>query len=485
MGFLGSLFGKKKSAPAPAAAEVAKDPVPPLAAGFYRVPMVRFENESPQTLTWREVVLDGKRLLDCVGFTDRKTKKVSIGVRTGRRFETEEAARAEFETRVTQKNQWQGRRDDRPRDLPLPRWNPPPAPSINVELEARVDASSGAAFEAEARVYSDWLQSQGDPRGELAALIQAGTSPDAFLAANGEAIFGELDVLVGWAISELEWRGGLLHGATLNIRDWEGQTLAGLPELAEAFLKLPVARFVRSLRFGLSNFEGANDWGPVLQAVGRSVRGPFITSIRCDAYEYTDSEISWTNFGDLSACWAGLPALETLVIRAGADGELGELVLPSLRSLKFESGGMDVSVLDSIVRAKWPNLERLEVWTGNPGYGATVNIDQIERLLSSPLPKLKHLGIVNSELGAASLSLLVKSKLFAQLESLDLSLGILSYDNVELLLGLAPQLNKLSSINLRENLFTRDAVEKLKAALPKADLGEQRESQYRYVAVGE
>lgn len=82
--------------------------------------------------------------------------------------------------------------------------------------------------------------------------------------------------------------------------------------------------------------------------------------------------------------------------------------------------------------------------------------------------------------------MLIDSPLLAQLESLDLSRGVLGDDNVELLLLAAPKLSKLKSIDLNENVFSEAGVKRLQAALPNAQFHDQRDAEpYRYVAVGE
>lgn len=483
MGFLGSLFGKKRVAKTPEA-ELPR-PVGPPAEGMRRVSVVRFENDYPPGLNWREVVLDGRRHRESYGFTNTNTRQIRVHERCGRVFETADEALEAFERRGRERGNWM-RATQSVRDVPNSKWKGTPAPALNPEHEAVLDAARGDAFDAAARVYADWLVSQNDPRGELAALLQAGQSPDEFLALNGEALFGDLDVTIGAEISQLEWQGGLLRGAALKRQSLDSEW--NLEALSAAFLKLPVARFVTSLRFGLENYEGGNDWGATLGEVAASSRAGAIRSLAFDFYDRDESEISWTSVGALGGRWHQFASLERLKVRAGAGGSLGELNLPTLREFVRESGSLNANELDEIVTAKWPNLERLEVWTGHPDYGGDSNPGQWRAFfaLGGFPSKLKHFGLVNCPYVVEAWPMLIDSPLLAQLESLDLSRGVLGDDNVELLLLAAPKLSKLKSIDLNENVFSEAGVKRLQAALPNAQFHDQRDAEpYRYVAVGE
>lgn len=483
MGFLGSLFGKKKPA---AVAETEKPPQPlgPPAEGTRRVSVLRFENTYPPNLNWREVVLDGTRHRERTGSTNTKTGAARVNERFGRIFETEDEALAAFERLGRERGTWR-RVEQSVRDVPMPKWKGTPAPALNPEHEAILDAATGDAFDVAARVYADWLVAQNDPRGELAALIQAGASPDSFLEVNGEAVFGDLDVSIGTAISKLEWQGGFLRRASL--RQTYDPSSRPLAELTAAFLALPITRFVTALRFGLENNEGDNSWGAVLAAVANSERGGAMRELAFDDYNRDDSELSWVPVGELGGHWDKLRSLEVLRVRAGAGGTLGAIELPSLREFVRESGSLNANELDEIVTAKWPNLERLEIWTGHPDYGGDTNAGQLRAFFAPGgfPPKLKHFGLVNCAYVAEVWPMLMASPLLTQLESLDLSRGVLGDDNVELLLGAAPTLAKLKSLDLNENVFGEASVKRLQAALPNAQLHDQRDDEYRYVAVGE
>jgi hypothetical protein len=316
-------------------------------------------------------------------------------------------------------------------------------------------------------------------------VLQARGSPDAFLEANAEALFGVLDVTLGAEVAKLEWQGGLLRGAAL--KRYSMDSAWALEELTAAFLTLPVTRFVTSLRFGLEAYESNNDWGPTLAAVAASRRAGKLRELRFDFFEREESELSWAPFGNLAGRWASFPSLETLVVRAGAGGQLGRVELPSLKKFVRESGGLQAGELDEILTASWPALEHLELWTGDPAYGGDSTPAQLTSFFRSAHPKrLKSFGLVNCPYVAEAWPLLMGSPLLAQLERLDLSKGVLGDDHLELLLGDAARLGRLQELDLRENVFSEAGVARLQAALPRSLLEDQRAgAPYRYVAVGE
>lgn len=458
----------------------------PVPEGRHRLVVFRFENPRPPEVFFRELTLDGRTVRVFAARAPQTSPSTPSHVfdRYGERYTTPEEARAAFERLVADatRNFKSKTHDVRLVDAPKHRGLAPAA--VNVELERAFESSSG---EGTARVLADWLVGQGDPRGELAALFQQ-AKPDAakaFLAANAERLFGELEVLLDSELYDLTWHHGFLDGASLKRRGYEGRTV--LAELTRELLALPVARFLTKLRFGLASYESDNDWSDTLRAVVDSPRGPFIRELRFDDYTHEDCEISWTAFGDFSPYWSKLPALEWLHIRSGEGGTLGDLELPNLKTFIRESGGLGAEELRSILKAKWPRLERLDVWFGSDDYGAAGSVEAIQPLLDGQGPPgLRHLGLVNCEFAPDLLRAVLASKVLPRLEVLDLSKSVLLDRDVEVLLAQAEQVKHLKRLDLSENLLDASLV-RLKAALPNVVVGEQREGdeEDRYVAVGE
>ncbi|HLL23705.1 MAG TPA: hypothetical protein VK427_16315 [Kofleriaceae bacterium] len=447
---------------------------------------IRGENEGKDRVPFGELRLDGKRI---VGRFGQRTGSGddTIYERLGERFATEAEAAARFEALIS--SRLKNYRKQKREEIELPATDDTLAggafePALEREV---IGARDAATARGASTVYADWLQQQGDVRGELASLWLAGQEADAraWLANNATKLFGELDVQLDNEVYDLVWEHGFLRGASLKRASMESAT--DLAELTRTFLALPVARLVTSLRFGLAGYESDNDWGPTLAAVAESPIAAQLRSLRFDDYTSEDCEISWTAFGDFSPYWSQLPALEELVIRSGEGGTLGDLSLPKLKRFARISGGLSSEELGAIASATWPELESLEVWTGDENYGASGSVDSLKPLLEGKAPKtLTHLGIVNCEFVHELIARLAASPLLRQLQTLDLSKGALTDADVEPLLQHADAFAHLASLDLTENLLEAlgDAIT---SRLPNAHVGEQRENDRdsRYVALGE
>src|SRR5438128_1191687 len=119
--------------------------------------------------------------------------------------------------------------------------------AVNPALEAVIDNDPN---DVEAYyVYGDWLQAEGDPRGELVALQAAQLrDPDddkvaqraeRYLKDHAAALLGELDVLPKRALG---WYCGFVRSVELQ--------LAGRQPLdtLRTLVRQPACRFVQSLR---------------------------------------------------------------------------------------------------------------------------------------------------------------------------------------------------------------------------------------------
>jgi hypothetical protein len=193
-----------------------------------------------------------------------------------------------------------------------------------------------------------------------------------------------------------------------------------------------------------------------------------------------------------------LPALEVLHIRSGKGGKLGDLALPRLRTFIRESGGLAAYEVAAICNARWPALEHLELWTGSSNYGATSTTADLRAIFEArDLPRLRHLGIVNSEYGEDAIEALAHARVLPQLSSLDLSKGIFAGRGVRALIANAPAFRHLATLDLRENLMTDEQGAAVRAELPNALVTDQRDrgdydeetgdddGGYRYVKLGE
>lgn len=449
----------------------------------------RFENTRGSDVFFRELTVDGLVVRIFAATSDATGKVTRVFEKRGHRFADEASATAGLERLLAE-----ARRNFKA-ERKLERQAPARAEGLgatarNPALEAAVSANR--ADGGAARVYADWLSSQGDVRGELAALLQADEQAEVaqWLSENADRVLGAHDVRLGDEVYDLQWTNGFLDQVSLR-RGRHGGADTDLAELTASVLRLPVATFLRRVRFGLASYESDNDWSATMEAVTSAPQVAQLTTLLFNDYTYEDCEISWTPFGDFSGAWQKLPALEHLHIRSGEGGTLGELVLPRLKRFVRESGGLGTEELDSILRARWPALEHLEVWTGSTTYGAVATLDRVQPLFDgTSTPALDSFGLVNCEFVHECLEPLARSKLLPRLRRLDLSKGALQDRDVDVLLKHADAFRHLVVLDLRENQL-EEGVARIAAVLPNARLGEQREPYddddegQRYTAVGE
>ena len=172
---------------------------------------------------------------------------------------------------------------------------------------------------------------------------------------------------------------------------------------------------------------------------------------------------------------------------------LGTLVHDQLRSLIIETGGLSRDVIGQIVSARLPELEHLEIWTGNPEYGADSSVEDVRPFFeSSRFPKLKYLGIKNCDFGDELAALAVSLPILLQVEILDFSMGAMSDAGAEILLKNSSHFASLKKLDLGENMLTAKTTN-LFAEFPcEVSTDGQREgwvdqqgNVHRYPAVGE
>ncbi|MBZ4415813.1 WGR domain-containing protein [Myxococcus sp. RHSTA-1-4] len=351
-------------------------------------------------------------------------------------------------------------------------------------------------------VYGDWLQRQGDPRGELIALQHAAMQASGdeaanlkkqinkFLKSHKAALLGDLADAADEEELKVEWHLGFIRSARVGQKDYDsGRDVA---ELVKELLAHPSAKFLRGLTIGMAHFDDENDYSDVVSGLTEALQelggSKTLQSLFIGDFEYPDdTEISWSHIHDISELYKLLPHLRSLRLRGGSV-ELGNIDLPELREFTVETGGLPLSAVKSIAAAKWPKLERLEVWFGNDNYGAEGGVEDIQPILDGKgLPNLKSLGLCNSEFTDELCKLLPKAKVLPQLERLDLSRGILSDEGARILAENAAAFAHLKHIDLTENTLTGEGERLVAKLCPSVSAGNQRdyEEDYRYAAVGE
>ncbi|NJK32363.1 MAG: molybdenum metabolism regulator [Deltaproteobacteria bacterium] len=376
---------------------------------------------------------------------------------------------------------------------------PPRDPARNPQLEAAILDS----FEDPQgwTVYADWLSGQGDPWGERIALALSQTEAEVakYDAANREALLGKrfANLIAAPDIDEVaafEWKHGFVVSARISIPDaeWEGtEPYTVLREL----LRSPASRFLRSLTLGLLEFDGeSEDFSKALKAIGAMGSLPALENLFVGDFEYPDeAEISWVNVGDVEPALLAAPNLRTLHLR-GAGTEFGKaLEHAKLERLTIESGGLPAAAVEAIGKCRLPELCYMEVWFGSSEFGADGNIRLLRPLFSGDgVPKLEHLGLMNSEFEDEIASELATSSLLGQLERVDLSMGTLRDDGGKAILDHAGRFAHLQRLELDHNYLSDAMAEALERALAGiVHIGERREpfildeSPHYFTEVGE
>ncbi len=371
-------------------------------------------------------------------------------------------------------------------------------------------------------VLADWMIGQGNPRGELAVFQRNGRTKQANTLLKKHAAF----FLGSFATDkpktfELEWSLGFIKKAKIGwpmythdlvdelraagklddeenddveSRDWGEVCKARLIE----FLQLPSAQFLQELRLGCIPGDEEMDASPFAAAIAK-VKPPCLRVL----------EIADTGDWDISSTSTATPdskaiqGLRELVLRGGNSVGIGKLDLPELRVFRVESGGLTAHNLKAIATAKWPKLEKLEIWCGDPNYGASGGVKELAPLFSATgVPKLTHLGLMNCPFADDGVRMLAKSKLLPQLKTLDLRKGNLSDRGIDIMVAAKDAFAHLEYLDVDDNALTEISKPRLKGlakktnwgtgvrsrqnpdrAVPRAEGNDRRWN--RYVSVGE
>jgi hypothetical protein len=204
-----------------------------------------------------------------------------------------------------------------------------------------------------------------------------------------------------------------------------------------------------------------------------------------------ENEISWINQSDVAPLLTAYPALEVLRIR----GSQGLAVTPTrheaLRELAFESGGLPAEVIRSVGECELPALTHLELWLGTGWYGGDATAADLTVILAGArFPNLRHLGLRDAEIADEVAAAVAGSAVVAQLETLDLSLGVLSDVGAAALLAGQP-LTHLRKLDLHHHFIGDELARRLEAELGAAGVevdlseGSDAEGDNRYIAVAE
>ena len=452
---------EKTTKSAPPAGKTAKAPKAAKTSGQY------FEFKDGGSSKFWEITLDG------ASHTVRFGKIGTDGQTSQKTFKNPGEARADHAKLVAEKTK---------KGYVLVRGEAP-EPAVahkrNDKLEAAIekDPDNEDAY----LVYADWLQGEGDPRGELIVLQHANKGPAAkkLLQQNKEHFFGKMadaqDMLEPYEYGTplgrpTTWRWGYIEALWISNKHDRDSEFGGEKEsidpdeALEWMLEHPSCRFIRELTVGINSFMDNGYDGTAKVLAGLKL--PTLEKLVLGDFISEETELNWSDMGNVEPMYKAMPNLESLVLRSGSM-KLGKIDLPKLKELEILTGGLRKSELASIFAAKLPHLEKLHVQTGDDG---NIKLKDLQPFFDGKLfPKIKHLGLGNSPFADDICKELARSRIAAQLETLDISQGTLGDQGAAALAeGKWP---KLKSINVNESWLSKKGIASLKSIAKDVETG--------------
>lgn len=201
-----------------------------------------------------------------------------------------------------------------------------------------------------------------------------------------------------------------------------------------------------------------------------------IKSLFIGDMDFEECEVSWIVQGNYEKLFEAMPQLEMLTIKGSTDLSLGKINAPNLRSFEIICGGLPQDVIQSIRDAKLPELEELRLYFGVDDYGFDGSIEDVKELLEqSDFPKLKILGLCDSEIQDEICEAVLASKYIKQIERLELSMGSLTDKGGQLLLDKLPEFPNVKELDVHYHYLSDDMMEKLENLSIEVDADEQNE----------
>ncbi len=360
-----------------------------------------------------------------------------------------------------------------------------PSEAINKKMVALIEKNPDE--ESNYLAYADWLQDQGDPRGEL-IMVQHGLASkpkdkkllkveQQLLSDYSEHFWGALAPYEEM-LDELEWSMGFLKRAkirtTYELCPGFGSKDKTIPfaEALQLFLDLTSSRFLQGLTLGIENFED-NSYGAAIEVLAKTkhktLKQLYIGDFHCE-----ETELNWSHAGPLEPLCKGLPMLEELVVRSGGLSG-GKLAFPKLKSFTAISGEIGPKTLGEFAAAKWPKLETFSVQLGRDINNAKALAALEPVFKGKGLGKLKHLGLGNYHATDDLCTALAAAPVMKQIETLDLSQGTMGDDGAAALVAASKRIGKLSQLDVSENYLSDEGISSLKSIASDIDASDQED----------
>jgi hypothetical protein len=228
--------------------------------------------------------------------------------------------------------------------------------------------------------------------------------------------------------------------------------------------------------------------GPLIE---NAARFPGLEALFLGDMSADENEVSWIVQVDPGALLAVLPGLRQFGLRGTSALRLAPLSHETLEEMTFQGGGLPPDVAQAIAQSNLPALSGIDLYLGTPRYGGGATPADLERILQGvAFPSLRHLGLRNAENADEIAAALAHAPVVSRLESLDLSLGILSDEGAAALLVGQP-LTHLTRLDLHHHFLSEEMMQRIWNALPdvEVNMDEQEPNSVsdglRYIAVSE
>ncbi len=271
--------------------------------------------------------------------------------------------------------------------------------------------------------------------------------------------------------------------------DWESEVM--LNESLPKFLAGEGVEETIGLSLGADCEECSEFYEAAKLLIEHKEKLPKLKALYLAECDQEESEISWIGQGDISKFLEAFPGLEDFRAR-GCEGFTASPIRHiCLKKLVIESGGLPSGVLAGIHGSILPELEHLELWLGTDEYGWDGEIDTVKQFLyDNPFPKLKYLGLRNSDLQNEIAEAAADAPVLDQLETLDLSLGVLKDSGGEALLS-SEKVKQLRKLDLHRHFMSEEVTAKFASLGIEVDVSKREEPDdwdgelHYYVSVGE
>ncbi|MBS5822716.1 MAG: STM4015 family protein [Clostridium argentinense] len=195
-----------------------------------------------------------------------------------------------------------------------------------------------------------------------------------------------------------------------------------------------------------------------------------LKSIYFGDMDFEECEISWIINGDLAPLINNFN-IEKFTAKGGTGLSFKNMKSETLKELIVISGGTSKDTIEEIIEGELPNLEKLELYFGDSNYGFDANIEDIIPFTKREnFPKLKYLGLKNSEIQDEICEKVFEGDIIEELEVLDLSLGTLTDKGAKIILDNIGKVSHLKKLDLTYNYIKEDMLKVLEERLGELDI---------------